>query len=78
MDVFLVINDYCVTPVISQTASETRITIGVGHDFDDILDVSSGVIPNEMIALVHRLWSDDEFPRNFNRVGDELIISARK
>jgi hypothetical protein len=47
------------------------------NDFDDILDVTSGVISNEQIAHIHRLWSDDEFPRNFNRVGDELIISAR-
>jgi hypothetical protein len=77
VNIYLVINDYCVIPTVSQAPEEIRITIGVGHDFDDILDVTSGVISNEQIAHIHRLWSDDEFPRNFNRVGDELIISAR-
>jgi hypothetical protein len=77
VNIYLVINDYCVLPIISHSPEEIRVTIGVGHDFDDILDVTSGVISNEDIAHIHRLWSDDDFPRNFNRVGDELIISAR-
>ncbi len=73
----LVINDYCVLPVISKTEAEIRVTIGVGHDFDDILDITNNVLTNDEIALLHKLWADDNFPRNFNRVGEELIITVR-
>jgi hypothetical protein len=77
MELFLVIHDFCAVPTISTSTSEVRVTIGVGHNFDDILDVTNGILSVEQIAHLHRLWADDTFPRNFNRVGDELIISAR-
>jgi len=64
-------------PSITNNATEIRVTIGLAHDFDDILDVTSGILNNEQIAHLHKLWADDTFPRNFNRVGDELIITAR-
>ena len=77
MKILLVVSDVCLEPSITNNAIEIKVTIGLTHDFDDILDVTSGVISNENIAHIHRLWSDDNFPRNFNRVGDDLIISAR-
>ena len=78
MKLLLVVSDICFEPSITNNATEIRITIGTSHDFDDILDVTSGILTNEQIAHIHRLWSDDEFPRNFERSGDELIISARE
>ena len=77
MKLLLVVSDTCLEPSISNNAAEIRVTIGTSHDFDNILDVTSGILTNEQIALLHRLWSDDDFPRNFERIGDELIISAR-
>lgn len=77
MEIILVINDFCVTPQLSNSEKEIRVTIGVGHDFDDILDVTGGLLTNDQISLLHRLWADDSFPRNFNRVGEDLIITAR-
>lgn len=77
MEIVLVINDFCVTPILTNSDTEIRVTIGVGHDFDDILDVTSGALNNDQIAILHRLWADDTFPRNFNRVGEDLIITAR-
>lgn len=77
MEIVLVINDYCALPVLAVSSTEVRVTIGVGHDFDDILGITNGELTNDQIAMLHRLWSDDNFPRNFNRVGDELIITAR-
>ena len=78
MRIVLVINDYCLTPNLSNTDNEIKVTIGVGHNFDEILDVVSGALSNDQIAQLHRLWADDTFPRNFQRVGDELIITARE
>ena len=78
MKLLLVVSDICFEPSITNNATEIRITIGTSHDFDDILDVTSGILTNEQIAHIHRLWSDDEFPRNFERIGDESIISARE
>jgi hypothetical protein len=78
MKLLLVVSDICLEPSITNNAAEIRVTIGTSHDFDDILDVTSGVLTNEQIAHIHRLWSDDNFPRNFERIGDELIISARE
>lgn len=78
MKLLLVVRDICFEPSITNNATEIRVTIGTAHDFDDILDVTSGILTNEQIAHIHRLWSDDEFPRNFERIGDELIISARE
>ena len=77
MNLALVVSDTCVEPSITNNATEIRITIGTSHDFDDILDVAVGILSNDQMALVHRLWSDDSFPRNFTRVGDDLIITAR-
>ena len=78
MKLLLVVSDICLEPSITNNAAEIRVTIGTSHDFDDILDVTSGVLTNEQIAHIHQLWSDDNFPRNFERIGDELIISARE
>lgn len=78
MKIVLVVSDLCFAPTVNVEASEIRVTIGVGHDFDDILDVTSGVLTPEQVRHVHRLWSDDNFSRNFTRVGHELIISARE
>ena len=78
MKLLLVVSDICFEPSITNNATEIRITIGTSHDFDDILDVTSGILTNEQIAHIHRLWSDDEFPRNFERIGDELISAARE
>ena len=78
MKLLLVVSDICFEPSITNNATEIRVTIGTAHDFDDIHDVTSGILTNEQIAHIHRLWSDDEFPRNFERIGDELIISARE
>jgi hypothetical protein len=75
--ILLVVSDTCVEPSITNNTTEIRVTIGLTHDFDDILDVTSGILSNDQIAHIHKLWADDTFPRNFNRVGDELIITER-
>jgi len=77
MKILLIVSDTSLEPSITNNATEIRVTIGLAHDFDDILDVTSGILNNEQIAHLHKLWADDTFPRNFNRVGDELIITAR-
>ena len=77
MKILLVVSDVCLEPSITNNATEIKVTIGLAHDFFDILDVTSGILDNEQIAHLHKLWADDNFPRNFNRIGDELIISAR-
>ena len=77
MKILLIVGDISLEPSITNNATEIRVTIGLAHDFDDILDVTSGILNNEQIAHLHKLWADDTFPRNFNRVGDELIITAR-
>ena len=77
MKILLIVSDICLEPSITNNATEIRVTIGTSHDFDNILDVTSGILSNEQTAHIHRLWSDDDFPRNFERIGDELIISAR-
>lgn len=77
MKILLIVSDISLEPSITNNATEIRVTIGLAHDFDDILDVTSGILNNEQVAHLHRLWADDTFPRNFNRVGDELIITAR-
>ena len=73
----LVVNDHCLVASLSQTLDLIRVKIGPKHDFDDILDVCGGVLTNEQISHLHKLWSDDDFPRNFTREGEELIITAR-
>jgi hypothetical protein len=79
----LVVSDDCLIPqlsVIPQSSTEAgqiRVLIGIQHDFDDILDICAGNLSNEEIAHIHRLWSDDEFPRNFRREGANLIITSR-
>jgi hypothetical protein len=74
----LIVSDTCVEPSITNSATEIRVTIGTSHDFDDILDVAGGILSNEQMTHIHRLWADDTFPRNFIRVGDDLIITARE
>ncbi len=78
MEIFLAINDFCLTPLLSMQVEQIKVTIGLGHDFDDILEVTAGHLSNEQIAHIHKLWSDDSFPREFKRLGDELLISERK
>jgi len=77
MKILLIVSDISLEPSITNNATEIRVTIGLAHDFDDILDVTSGILNNEQIAHLHKLWADDTFPRTFSRVGDELIITAR-
>ena len=77
MKILLIVSDISLEPSITNNATEIRVTIGPAHDFDDILDVTSGILNNEQVGHLHKLWADDTFPRNFNRVGDELIITAR-
>ncbi len=73
----LVVNDDCLVPDLAKSTELIRVTIGLSHDFDDILDLCSGALDNEEIAHIHKLWSDDEFPRTFKRDGASLIITAR-
>jgi hypothetical protein len=40
--------------------------------------VTRGLLTNEQLAHLHRLWADDTFPRNFERNGADLIITARE
>ena len=77
MKIVLIVSDTCITPFVTNIIDEIKVTIGVSHDFDDILDVTQGILNNDQMALLHRLWADDTFPRNFQRIGDELIITAR-
>lgn len=72
------INDNCSVPELIEGPGFARVLIGLDHDFDDILDICVGRLSNEEMALVYKLWSDDEFPRNFIREGNELRISARE
>ena len=78
MKIVLVVNDVCIEPAITNNATEIRVTIGTNHDFDDILDVAGDILSNDQMTLIHRLWADDTFPRNFERVGEDLIITARE
>ena len=74
----LVISDSCRTPELAKDKDLIRVTIGLDDDFDVILDLCGGELSNDEFALLHRLWNDDDFPRNFNRVGDSLVITERK
>lgn len=78
MKLVLVVSDTCIDPSITINATEIRVTIATSHDFDNILDVAGEILPNDQMAILHRLWDDDSFPRNFQRVGDELIITVRE
>jgi len=73
----LVVSDDCLIPQLQKLDDQIRVVIGLQHDFDDILDICAGKLTNEEIAHIHRLWSDDEFPRNFRRDGASLIITSR-
>jgi len=76
--IVLIVSDNCLEPSFTNTATEIRVTIGLEHDFDDILDVTRGLLTNEQLAHLHRLWADDTFPRIFERNGADLIITARE
>ena len=78
LKILLVISDTALELSLTYTSTEIRVTIGINDDFDQILDVTSGILNTEQIAHLHRLWADDAFPRDFNRTGDELIITARE
>ena len=78
LKILLVISDTAFEPSLTNTETEIRVTIGINDDFDQILDVTSGILDTEQIAHLHRLWADDTFPRDFNRTGDELIITTRE
>ena len=73
----LVVNDDCVIPALTKVEGLIRVTIGLNHDFDDVLDVAGSDLSNEELAHLHKLWSDDNFPRTFKREGASLIITAR-
>ena len=77
MRIELVVNDDCLVPDLAKSTELIRVIIGLSHDFDDILDLCTGALDNEEIAHIHKLWSDDEFPRTFKRDGASLIITAR-
>ena len=77
MKIELVVSDDCLIPQVEKADSLIRVIIGLQHDFDDILDVCSGSLSNEELAHIHRLWADDEYPRNFRRDGANLIITSR-
>ena len=78
LEIEIVVSDYRTTAELFQKPGLISVQIGLDHDFDDILDICGGVLDNEQLALVHRLWGDDEFPRTFTRSGSELTIRARK
>jgi len=78
LKILLIVSDTALEPSLTNTATEIKVTIGINDDFDQILDVCSGILDTEQIAHLHRLWADDAFPRDFNRTGDELIITARE
>ena len=69
LKILLVISDTALEPSLTNTATEIRVTIGINDDFDQILDVTSGILDTEQIAHLHRLWADDAFARDFNRTG---------
>ncbi len=73
----LIVNENCLIPEIKREGDRISVVIGLNHDFDDILDLCGGVLKNEEIAIVHRLWADDDFPRTFTREGESLIIRER-
>ena len=73
----LIVNENCLIPEIKRDGERISVVIGLNHDFDDILDLCGGVLKNDQIALVHRLWADDDFPRTFTREGESLIIRER-
>lgn len=73
----LVVNDDCLIPDLQKSVDLIRVTIGINHDFDDVLDLCGGNLSNEELAHLHKLWSDDDFPRTFKREGASLIITAR-
>ena len=73
----LVVSDDCLEPEFHKPDEKVSVRIGLNHDFDDILDICAGALTNEQLALIHKLWSDDDFPRSFKRVGGNLIITER-
>lgn len=78
MEIEIVVSDSRLVAELVESPDCLSILIGLDHDFDDILDVCGNRLTNEQLALVHRLWSDDDFPRTFTRFGEELTIRARK
>lgn len=73
----LVVSDDCLIPELEKSDLLVRVVIGLQHDFDDILDICAGNLSNEEISHIHRLWSDDEYPRKFRRDGAKLVITSR-
>lgn len=73
----LIVDDNCFIPEIRREHDRISVVIGLNHDFDNILDLCGGVLTNDEITLVHKLWADDNFPRTFTRQGQSLIIRAR-
>ena len=77
MRIELVVRDSCLIPQLERRSESLRIIIGLEHDFDDILDLCGVELSNDQMQLVHKLWSDDDFPRRFVRSGEDLVITAR-
>jgi hypothetical protein len=78
MHIELVVSDSCLTPELNRSSDAIQVRIGLSHDFDSILDICGPELDSETIGFIYRLWSDDDFPRNFIRVGDSLVITARE
>ena len=77
MRIELIVNDDCLVPNLEKSSDLIRVTIGINDDFDDILDLCGSELSNDELSHLHKLWSDDEFPRTFKREGASLIITAR-
>ena len=77
MRIELIVSDDRVLPELTVNSEVIQVKIGTNHDFDDILDICAGVLNNEQLTLIYRLWTDDDFPRTFKRNGNDLTITAR-
>ena len=77
MRIELIVNDDCLVPNLEKSSDLIRVTIGINDDFDVILDLCGSELSNDELSHLHKLWSDDEFPRTFKREGASLIITAR-
>lgn len=73
----LVVSDTLLVPELSITAEKIQVKIGLAHNFDDILEICLDTLSKDQLVHLNRLWSDDALPRNFTRIGAELIITSR-
>lgn len=52
-----------------------ELLLHYGHTVDDILAAASDLANKPPLATFIALWADPDFPRNFQGVGETLIIS---